>query len=151
MEKRLLAAMGMVGHSLAMLVLAFTTSNWWVPVFAVLQGVAWGVRGPLMSAIRADYFGRRAFGTIMGFSTPIVMLGTIFGPMLVAVVADRTGTEQQGFVILSDPDRAGDVLLPAGAQACSTEAPFRDHAGGMRHPVRAVGSVGLLLGVPAAP
>ena len=101
MEKRLLAAMGMVGHSLAMLVLAFTTSNWWVPVFAVLHGVAWGVRGPLMSAIRADYFGRRAFGTIMGFSTPIVMLGTIFGPMLVAVVADRTGTEQQGFVILS--------------------------------------------------
>jgi len=28
-----------------------------VVVFAVLHGLAWGVRGPLMAARRADYFG----------------------------------------------------------------------------------------------
>ena len=101
MDKRWIAALAMVGHSLGMLVLAFTSSPLWVPVFAVLHGLSWGVRGPLMSAIRADYFGRKAFGTIMGFSTPIVMLGTMTGPLLAGILADQTGTYQSGFAVLA--------------------------------------------------
>ena len=54
-----------------------------------------------MSAIRADYFGRKAFGTIMGFSTPIVMLGTMTGPLLAGILADQTGTYQSGFAVLA--------------------------------------------------
>ena len=101
MEKRWIAALAMVGHSLGMLVLAYTSSPLWVPVFAVLHGLSWGTRGPLMSAIRADYFGRKAFGTILGFSTPIVMLGTMTGPLLAGVLADHTGTYESGFAVLA--------------------------------------------------
>jgi sugar phosphate permease len=101
MEKRWIAALAMVGHCLGMLILAFTTSPLWVPVFAVLHGLSWGIRGPLMSAIRADYFGRRAFGTIMGLSTPIVMMGTMTGPLLAGFLADRTGDYQSGFAVLA--------------------------------------------------
>ena len=43
-----------------------------IVAFAVLHGWAWGARGPLMQAIRADYFGTASFGKIMGISTMIV-------------------------------------------------------------------------------
>ena len=33
------------------------------------HGLAWGIRGPLMVALRADYFGPKSFGTIMGVSS----------------------------------------------------------------------------------
>jgi hypothetical protein len=48
--------------------------------FAVLHGVAWGLRGPFMQAMRADYFGRNAIGMIMGLSAVIVAMGQIAGP-----------------------------------------------------------------------
>ena len=35
-------------------------------VFTALHGTAWGVRGTLLSTIRADYFGRRSGATISG-------------------------------------------------------------------------------------
>jgi hypothetical protein len=49
----------------------------------VLHGFAWGVRGPLMGAMRADYFGREAFASVMGFSSLVVMFGSVGGPLLV--------------------------------------------------------------------
>lgn len=100
LERRLLAALATTGHVLGMLVLAFAASPAWVVLFAVLHGLAWGVRGPLMSAIRVDYFGRQAFGAILGSSQLLVMLGTIGGPLLAGAVADRTGDYRLGFVIL---------------------------------------------------
>jgi MFS family permease len=51
-----------------------------VVTFAVLHGVAWGSRGPLMAAIRADYFGGTNFGTIMGTASLIASIGTTAGP-----------------------------------------------------------------------
>ena len=54
--------------------------------FAVMHGGAWGLRGPMMQAIRADYFGRRAFGSIMGASSLLVMLGTITGPLVAGYI-----------------------------------------------------------------
>ena len=49
-----------------MLVLAFFDDYILLIIFAVLHGLAWGIRGPQMVAIRADYFGAKSFGKIMG-------------------------------------------------------------------------------------
>ena len=67
-----------------------------VIAFAILHGLAWGVRGPLMQAIRADYFGRSSFGVIMGFSTLIIMVGLVAGPLVAGVLADATGGYEKG-------------------------------------------------------
>ena len=65
MDKRLISAVAMLGHGVALLGIAFASSLWLVYVFAVIHGLSWGTRGPLMGAIRADYFGLKAIGTIM--------------------------------------------------------------------------------------
>ncbi len=66
-----------------------------------MHGVAWGLRGLFMQAIRADYFGRREIGMITGLSVMIAVIGQIGGPLIVGVTADRTGNYQQGLMFLA--------------------------------------------------
>jgi MFS family permease len=54
-----------------------------------------------MQAIRADYFGRRSIGLIIGLSSLITVLGNIAGPLVAGAFADLTGNYQLGFTILS--------------------------------------------------
>ena len=65
------------------------------------HGLSWGTRGPLMTAMRADYFGAKSFGTIMGFSSLIVMLGMSLGPVIAGYAADVTGDFLFGFTLLA--------------------------------------------------
>ena len=100
-SKRWICAGCMVGHASALLVLAFASTYWMVLAFAVLHGLSWGMRGPLMAAIRADYFGSASFGTITGVSSMIVMFGMILGPLVAGVLSDRTGSYVPGFTLLA--------------------------------------------------
>ncbi|HZW26841.1 MAG TPA: MFS transporter [Trueperaceae bacterium] len=90
-DKRWLAAAGMAMHTLAMVVLVVAGSAAAVGSAAVLHGLAWGLRGPLMSAMRADYFGRKAFAMVMGYSSLIIMVGSVVGPLLVGLLTDLRG------------------------------------------------------------
>jgi sugar phosphate permease len=100
-SKRAIAAGCMLGHAAALLLLAAATAYWMVIAFAVLHGLAWGARGPLMAAIRADYFGSAAFGAISGASSMVTMLGMMGGPLVAGMLADRTGTYRLGFTVLA--------------------------------------------------
>jgi MFS family permease len=110
-SKRLIVVGCMIGHAVGLLSLAFAAAFWMVLAFAVLHGLAWGIRGPLMSAIRADYFGSSSFGTITGMSSMIVMLGMIAGPVIAGVLADRTGSYELGFSVLAGLAAAGSVFF----------------------------------------
>jgi MFS family permease len=55
----------------------------------------------MMGAIRADYFGRRHYGSILGTSSLITMFGSIIGPLVAGFLADRTGSYDLGFTILA--------------------------------------------------
>jgi MFS family permease len=101
LNKRKIAATCMFAHAVALVILALATSFWMVCAFAVMHGLAWGMRGPLMAAIRADYFGSGSFGMISGLSSMIVMLGMIGGPLVAGILADRTGSYVPGFVVLA--------------------------------------------------
>ena len=68
-SKTIVAAVGMLGHCCAMLLFAFTDSSTGIVIAAIIHGFSWGARGPLMMAIRADFYGRQHFATIAGFST----------------------------------------------------------------------------------
>ena len=100
-SKRMLAALAMLLHCVALLILAFATSVLPVYAFAVLHGTAWGVRGPMMTTIRADYFGRASFATIMGFSSLIVMLGMTSGPLFAGFMADVFDGYRVPFVVIA--------------------------------------------------
>jgi MFS family permease len=90
----------MLGHALGLLLLAYAVNLAMVIAFAVLHGVAWGLRGPFMQAIRADYFGRSAIGMILGLSFMIIVVGQVGGPVIPGIFADITGDYRLGFTII---------------------------------------------------
>ena len=101
LNKRYLCAGCMVLHSLGLLMLTYATNLFMVGLFIVLNGIAWGVRGPLMVAIRADYFGPKSFGTITGISSMVVMLGMMGGPILSGVLVDKYGNYEMAFSVIA--------------------------------------------------
>ncbi len=109
--KRLVAALCMFGHGFGLLMLTYA-SNWMmVGLFAVFHGGAWGLRGPFMQAIRADYFGRSSIGKIMGFSSLIVVSGQVGGPLIAGYFGDLTGDYRTGFTILAALAATGSILF----------------------------------------
>ena len=100
-DKRLISAACMLMHMMGLLMLTYAANAAMVFGFAVLHGVAWGLRGPFMQALRADYFGRSAIGMILGLSFLIIMIGQIGGPMIAGLCADLTGDYRLGFTLLA--------------------------------------------------
>ena len=100
-DKRLIAGGCMLGHMTGLLMLTYAVSVPMVLAFAVLHGSAWGLRGPFMQALRADYFGRSAIGMILGLSVMIIVVGQVGGPMVAGILADVTGNYRAGFTILA--------------------------------------------------
>ena len=100
-DKRLISALCMLGHMSGLLFLAYATGPAMIVAYAILHGTAWGLRGPMMQAIRADYFGRSAIGMILGLSLMIIVVGQIGGPMIAGILADMTGNYRLGFTVLA--------------------------------------------------
>ena len=100
-SKRLLSAACMLGHMAGLLCLTYASGPAMVLAFALLHGYAWGLRGPFMQAIRADYFGTSAIGMILGLSFMIIVIGQIGGPLIAGVLADATGNYRAGFTTLA--------------------------------------------------
>lgn len=107
-DKRTIATGAMFAHGAALLMVAYAPSMAWVLAFALLHGLAWGMRGPVMQALRADYFGRASFPTIMGISFSFVMVGQMVGPLVAGLMADAIGDYRSAFTVL-----AGVVALGA--------------------------------------
>lgn len=110
-EKRYVAAICMIMHAAGLLMLTYAENNLMLVAFAALHGIAWGLRGPFMQAIRADYFGRNAIGMIMGLSGIIIALGQVAGPLVAGSMADATGDYRLGFTVLAVTAGLGSLLF----------------------------------------
>lgn len=122
-SKRYLIIVAMLMNAAGLFVLAIASSLWMVMVFAVLNGLGFGARIPLTTAIRADYFGDRYYGTISGMNSMVVTGGIIAGPLIAGASYDLTGSYVTGFTGLAIAAAAGSVFFlfakkpapPAGA------------------------------------
>lgn len=110
-EKRKIAAICMIMHAIGLLMLAWSRAAWMLVAFAVLHGSAWGLRGPFMQALRADYFGRKAIGMILGLSGIIIMVGQIGGPLVAGAFADLSGHYRTGFTVIAALAVLGSVFF----------------------------------------
>ncbi len=72
----------------SILVIAFAETPAMAFVFAALYGVGFGGRIPLLTAIRGEYFGRKAFATIMGLSQVPNNILMIFAPLFAGFMYD---------------------------------------------------------------
>ena len=66
-------------------------------VFAVLFGLGNGLRSPLTTAVRGDYFGRKSFPMILGLSMVVMSVTLIAAPLLTGWYRDRVG--EGGFIL----------------------------------------------------
>jgi len=110
-EKRYVAAACMLAHMAGLLMLTYGVHWLLLGGFAVLHGTAWGLRGPFMQAMRADYFGLQAIGMIMGLSAFIISIGQVAGPMVAGGMSDLTGNYRAGFTLLALVAGSGSALF----------------------------------------
>ncbi len=111
MSKPPLICLFLLTQSAALVVIAFAENVLVAYLFALLWGIAFGGRGPLLTSIRGDYFGRKAFATIMGISqlpTSIIMVIT---PLYAGYVFDVTGSYFIPFISFAFCALAGAVLI----------------------------------------
>lgn len=122
LNKRWLTSAAMLLHAVAITLLAVAQSLPLILLASVLHGLAWGMRGPLMAALRADYFGRKAFGRIMGMSDPIIIVGATLGPILAGYSFDATGSYRAGFLFLGAMALVGSACFAFAAKPVKTVA-----------------------------
>jgi sugar phosphate permease len=115
-NKRAIAVVCMATHAVALVIVAYAGHLAVVALGVCLHGLAWGIRGPIMAALRADYYGARAFGAIMGTSMAVVMIGSTGGPLLAGYLSDRTGNYELGFTVLSVLATLGSVFFVLATQ-----------------------------------
>ncbi len=96
-DKRLLCTGCLISHALAMFVISFAENTLMVIAFTLLHGFAWGIRAPLLVALRADYFGPQIFGRILGYTSMITMIGMTMGPLIVGLLYDEFRNYWVGF------------------------------------------------------
>jgi MFS family permease len=101
MDKRLPASFFLAVQGAAVAVLAFTNGFPMAMAFAVIWGVGFGGRTPVLHAMRGDFFGRRHYATIMSLSAVPMALGMTVMPVVAGRVFDVQHTYRWVFVGLA--------------------------------------------------
>ena len=110
-SSRLVTAVCMLAHMTALLLLAFAVAPWMVITFALLNGLAWGARVPVVVSMRAEYFGSRSFGAIMGVSSLVTTFGGVVSPIVAAWAYDTTESYTLSFAVLAVLAGLGSLFL----------------------------------------
>jgi MFS family permease len=84
---------------LVLLLLPSLRSTFWVYVYAVLFGISFGARGPILIAMTSDLYRGRHYGSIFGFINFGNGIGGALGPWLGGYIHDLTGSYRITFLI----------------------------------------------------
>ena len=87
----------------------FITSVYMASIFVVVYGLGFGARIPLGTAIRGEYFGRKAFGRVLGVSMLPMMLLMTIGPYVAGLMFDHYGSYDMAFYILALAGLVGSI------------------------------------------
>ncbi len=98
------------GGALALLALEASPGALWLIVYAVLFGLGFGARGPIITAMASDRFGGRRFGAIYGVLNLGNGIGAAVGPWFGGAVHDASGSYRIAFL--------SSVAFSALASAC---------------------------------
>jgi MFS family permease len=125
MEKRLLVSGLTLIQGGSLVLLAFAASYPVAVVFALIWGLGFAGRTPVLHSMRGDYFGRKHFGTILGMSGFPMAIGMTVTPVIVGWAYDV----QQSY----------DTTLFVLAGACSAAAVVAQFATRPKTPAQGTG------------
>lgn len=86
------------GGALALVATEVWPHTAWLVVYALLFGLGFGARGPIITAIAADLFGGRRFGVIYGLLNVGNGVGAAIGPWFGGAVHDVAGSYRIAFL-----------------------------------------------------
>ncbi|MSQ14722.1 MAG: MFS transporter [Dehalococcoidia bacterium] len=96
---------------------------------AALFATAFGGTAPLMFGLRGEFFGRKNYGTIGGFMSPLMVLGTIGGPFWAATVFDLYGSYRTAFLTTAFANLLGVFFMLAAKRPTLSRPPADTGAG----------------------
>ncbi len=96
--------------ALGVVLLALARSTGWLVAYLIVYGSAFGTTGGLTASVRAEHFGRRAFGAISALQGYPALAGAALGPLMAGWLYDRSGSYQLTFAFV-----AGLYVLSAAA------------------------------------
>ena len=110
-SKKYLVALFLFLQGISTIVLTVANGLPLALLFAVFYGIAFGGRIPLMTAIRGDYFGRKAFASIMGWSMLPNGILMAIAPVWAAWMFDTYGSYTVPFLSYAVINLAGDLIM----------------------------------------
>jgi MFS family permease len=99
--KNLILGLSGVLMATSMFILGVATGLHMALVFAILYGIGWGIRTPVMSAVQGEYFGRKSMGVIFGWLQSLSLPFTIAAPVVAGYMADVQGSYRLTFIVMS--------------------------------------------------
>jgi MFS family permease len=91
-------AMTVVGVG-ALMILRDPSQIWLLYVYVIFFGIGFGSRAVIFSALTADIFSGKGFGSILGYSTVAVGVGGALGSYFGGVFHDWTGSYTISFTL----------------------------------------------------
>ncbi|GIX48183.1 MAG: MFS transporter [Candidatus Tectimicrobiota bacterium] len=82
-----------------LLLMRDASATWPLYLYALFFGLGYGARGPIISALAADLFAGRHFGTIFGLISIGHGIGGALGPWFGGYVYDRFGSYRPAFAV----------------------------------------------------
>ena len=110
-NKRFLLPPLLITQAASLVILAQATNYVGALVFAVLWGLGFGGRTPMLHALRGEFFGRKHFGVILGMSAVPMAVGMMITPVIVGWVFDRTGTYEISLYALAVACLGGTITI----------------------------------------
>jgi MFS family permease len=89
---------GLLGSAMGVTILILVHSLEMALLYAVVNGLFFGLLVASNQVVFADYFGRDAIGAIRGYSQPFQLGTNAFGPLLAGAAFDLTGSYVAAFI-----------------------------------------------------
>ena len=98
-------------QAIAMIILATVPTTTGIFAFAVIFGIGFGGRIPVLLSIRGEYFGRKNFATIVGVGQLPMNIAMMVAPILTGYIFDTTGSYMIPFLSLGILCFLGAILI----------------------------------------
>jgi len=95
----------------ALMILRDPSQTWLLYVYVIFFGIGFGSRAVLFSALTADIFSGKGFGSILGYSTVAVGVGGALGSWLGGAFHDWTGSYLVSFALSAVVLACSDVCI----------------------------------------
>ena len=115
-----LLALSLLLQAIGLFILGRTQTLWQAIAFTLLVGTGCGGVITLRLTMQADYFGRKAFGSIQGISMTIAIIGTMSFPFLAGLYYDLYGSYRATWLMM------GAATLLTVPVAWKTRPPMRN-------------------------